>query len=73
MRTKAAILQSRLEVEELALKRDREYIEGLKETPCNLECSGCGAVLETEWDFASHFVIPDERFLNLGNCPSDPR
>jgi len=30
----------------------------------------CREVLRTEGDFARHFVVPDERYLNLGNCPT---
>lgn len=32
----------------------------------------CGFHIVTEADFAKHFVIPDERYLNLGNCPVKP-
>jgi hypothetical protein len=41
----------------------------LQNTPCGLTCSGCGTLLPTEADFAQHFTIKDERFLNLGECP----
>lgn len=34
-------------------------------------CSKCGTRFETEGDFAAHYYIPDARYLNLGNCPSD--
>lgn len=30
----------------------------------------CGHPLPTEAEFAKHFVVPDLRFLNLGNCPN---
>lgn len=32
-------------------------------------CSACGEVLATEADFAKHFLVPDEQYLNLGYCP----
>jgi hypothetical protein len=63
LEAKRAFLAGELE------KLTRE-IDGLKHTDCNLVCSGCGTTLATEWDFASHFVIPDEQFLNLGGCPT---
>jgi hypothetical protein len=34
-------------------------------------CSKCGKELETEADFAKHYVISDLRYLNLGYCPND--
>lgn len=33
------------------------------------DCGGCGHHLDTELDFAAHFVIHDRRYLNLGDCP----
>lgn len=35
-----------------------------------MKCVRCGEILHTEGDFARHFVVPDERYLNLGNCPT---
>lgn len=32
-------------------------------------CSGCGADVSTEGRFARHFVLPDLRYWNLGDCP----
>jgi hypothetical protein len=70
-RTKMEILQERMtEAFELAHKLERE-IAGLERTNCGLTCGKCGAIHETEADFAAHYVIPDERYLNLGNCPND--
>jgi len=34
------------------------------------KCSGCQTWLETEADFAKHYVLDDMRYLNLGHCPS---
>jgi hypothetical protein len=42
----------------------------LENTTCNLTCSDCGKVHETEAEFAQHYLIPDERYLNLGYCPN---
>lgn len=69
LRTKWQILNARRNqlAEELAMLD--ATIDGLARTNCGLKCSGCGVVLATEQEFAEHFVIPDERYLNLGNCP----
>jgi hypothetical protein len=74
MRTKWDILQERLEEAKLVVQRLEDEIKYLENTPFVVngtgECSGCREVLATEKDFAKHFLIPDERFLNLGNCPN---
>jgi len=63
MRTKADLISA----EELA---------ALDRTPTSrhnvgpMKCVRCRIELATEGDFARHFLIPDERYLNLGNCPS---
>lgn len=48
-------------------------INGLEATPCGLRCSGCNTLLETEADFAQHFIVAPfdiaNNNLNLGNCP----
>lgn len=49
---------------------DSEMQRGLRATKCDRRCSGCGVYLTTEEDFARHYVIPNERFLNLGECPN---
>jgi hypothetical protein len=51
------------------LKLTRE-LNRLETQECGLTCSGCGALLETEADFVRHYLVPDERFLNLGYCPN---
>lgn len=47
---------------------------GLAATPFTANgtgvCSKCGTALATEADFAQHFVVPDVRYLNLGQCPT---
>ena len=57
-----------------AYLKEMAYLEGLDNTPCGLTCGGCGTLLETEGDFARHFVVSrmDEmnNNLNLGNCPN---
>jgi hypothetical protein len=48
-------------------------ILGMQRTPFTAngtgKCSSCGDVLPTEADFAKHFLVEDEQFLNLGYCP----
>lgn len=45
----------------------------LERTPLKVPCTGCLLPLETEADFAKHFVLmrksPTEFYLNLGWCP----
>jgi hypothetical protein len=68
-RTKMDILGERAAFLVREAKALADYIEGLHNTPCGLTCDGCGTLLVTEGDFAAHFVIRDENYLNLGNCP----
>ena len=68
-RTKMDILGERAAFLVREAKALADYIEGLTLTPCGLTCAGCGKMLATEADFASHFIIPDENYLNLGRCP----
>ena len=46
-----------------------EKIEAAAQPFSGSGCDGCGKELNTELDFAAHFVIRDRHFLNLGNCP----
>jgi hypothetical protein len=80
MRTKWDILQERKRAAEATAVLLQKEIEGLGSTPCVLtgpdgakeyiSCSRCGTEFETEADFAKHYLIPDERYLNLGECPN---
>jgi hypothetical protein len=73
MRSKWEILTARaakLRAEAEAIERE---LAGLDATRCGLRCGGCGAVHATEGDFARHYLIPDERWLNLGRCPERDR
>jgi len=67
LRTKQQILEERQNEAAKVFNNLTAQVED--ETPCNLKCSGCGVLLKTEKDFRSHFLIPDERYLNLGECP----
>ena len=72
-RTKMEVLRARTEELRAIVEGADHYMEGLKNTPCGLRCHTCDTLLETEYDFAAHFVVTDERHLNLGNCPTDGR
>lgn len=69
-RTKMDVLRERAEFLEAEAAKARAYIDGLAMTNCGLTCSGCGTLLRTEADFASHFIVRDENYLNLGGCPN---
>lgn len=71
-RSKWDILVARRVELQKQLDQANRHLKGLKETPCGIDCSGCHEFFETEADFAKHFVIGDERYLNLGECPNDP-
>lgn len=34
-------------------------------------CGKCDTMLNTEADFAKHFIVTNPRYFNLGECPSD--
>jgi hypothetical protein len=68
-RSKWDVLVERREAAYKAFKELQDQMWSYERQNCDLTCSGCGAVLETEADFAKHFLIPDERYLNLGYCP----
>jgi hypothetical protein len=68
-RSKWNILEERLTMKLAEVERDKRELQALERTTFGRPCSGCGEVLATEADFAKHFVTPDPRFLNLGECP----
>lgn len=72
MKTKWDILEDRARILEIQAAQIRNELKGMDRTKCGLSCA-CGELLETEGDFARHFLIPDPRFLNLGDCPVMPR
>lgn len=73
MRTKLEILTARAAEMRAEVEKLEREIAGLARTPFSGKCSGCGERLETEAAFAGHFVVPNERYLNLGECPVNPR
>jgi hypothetical protein len=71
MRTKWEILQARrAELADELAKLD-QYMRGLEGQPCMLRCNKCDKLHNSEADFAKHYLIPDERYLNLGHCPTN--
>lgn len=83
MRTKWDVLQERLAEAKNAVEKLEGELRYLRDTPflqwqldgTSMEpgrCSGCQAEIGTEEKFARHFVISDERYLNLGHCPNRP-
>lgn len=44
--------------------------ETVVSTVMDVTCSECGADVRTERLFSEHYVIPDWRYANLGNCPN---
>lgn len=51
----------------------QDRLDGLDKQAFGGTCSGCGTRLETEGDFARHFLIRDATYLNLGECPHTPK
>lgn len=79
MRTKWEILEERRDKARRAYESLQAELDGLDRTPCRmlghegyefLSCSTCGTEFKTEGDFARHYLIDDERYLNLGHCPN---
>jgi len=70
LRTKWEILDATKKGLLAAYQKVIDEMRGMEETVFSGgPCGGCGAPLETEADFARHFVIFDERLRNLGECP----
>ena len=68
MRTKTEILQERLEEAYQTYLEAQGDLNHLKYTACGLRCASCREYFLTELDFANHYLVPNERYLNLGNC-----
>jgi hypothetical protein len=68
-RSKWNILEERLTIKIAEVHRMTRELQHLESVSFGRPCSGCGELLATEADFAKHFVVPDPRFLNLGECP----
>lgn len=75
VRTKYEILLAEVDKLEKAKQNILFVLKGAGETPClvsgteeHIHCGTCGQRFETELDFMKHYVVPDERYYNLGHC-----
>lgn len=69
-RSKWNILEERLAVKVAEVEMAVRELQWLERTTFGRSCTGCGVELATEADFVKHFVVRDERYLNLGECPN---
>lgn len=73
-RTKWELLEKQRELQYKKWQATLAEMNGLAGTQCGLTCDGCGVLLETEKDFADHFLVSprDQRMgnWNLGECPA---
>lgn len=70
-RTKVAILQARYkDLRDESGKISRALNSAQTSAAPVPLCSTCGAEFRTAFDFDNHYLVDDERFLNLGNCPT---
>lgn len=67
--TKWTWLEKRLAAAQAEVDALAGQLQGLEATPFGGDCSGCGQHLETEGDFAKHYIVRDPRYLNMGECP----
>jgi hypothetical protein len=68
-RSKWDVLVERQAALRKALAKADAELEWMTKTPCPHSCTGCGEDFKTEADFFKHYLITDERYLNLGYCP----
>ena len=73
MRTKWDVLWERRIMLHCELKRLADEMDAMERKAFGKPCSGCGELLATEADFAQHFLVPNETYLNLGECPNKGR
>lgn len=66
----AELSRARKELERLERDRKHALSDTLVSVVEPARCSGCGEDVSTERLFSLHYVIPDPRFYNLGNCPN---
>lgn len=70
MSTKWEILEARRDEYLAQAATIQRMLDSLEKTPCGVTCHRCDAYLRTEKDFAQHYLIPDARYLNIGDCPN---
>lgn len=72
-RTKWEILEEKYEILVRRAESARLELEGLERAPFQggeESCRTCNTPIPTEAAFAKHYLVDDERYLNLGNCPT---
>lgn len=67
--TKWTWLEKRLAGAQAEVDAIAGQMQSLENTTFDGDCSGCGRHLETEADFAKHYIVRDPRYLNMGECP----
>lgn len=70
-RTKWQVLVAKREALQTQIDELDRRMNSLAGQSCMLRCNKCDKLHETEADFARHYLIPDERYLNLGYCPTN--
>jgi hypothetical protein len=70
LRTKWDVLSERRDALKAQLADVESELVGMLTSELGVACAGCGLWLATEADFAQHFQVTDDRFLNVGRCPA---
>lgn len=72
LRTKIEILKERLSVARDAVHDLEHELAAYKALPTGggPACFTCGHEFITDYDFWNHYVVLDERLLNIGECPT---
>ena len=77
MRSKWQILEARADALMSQLKDISSQLAWMERTPFTANgtgrCSDCDTALHTEADFAKHYLVQDELYVNLGICPNNAR
>lgn len=69
-RTNYDIMVERRAVLAKALQNVEDTLKYYETGTCNITCTNCGAFFPKEIDFWKHYLISDETYANLGNCPN---
>jgi hypothetical protein len=70
-RTKVQVIERRMQAAYDTYKGLEASISSLKQMkPPVTECFTCGSPFTSAFDFDAHYLVDDERYLNLGNCPT---
>lgn len=70
-RSKVDILREREEKAYRAYQKLVDELNSLERRPAPVpSCTACGVVFASAYDFDAHYLVDDERYLNLGNCPT---